>query len=319
MNKENFFVVDVYAKFFNFIRIEGWFVSSKKIQKIKLIAGNLHSQVSEIYFEYPQVVLEGAYGWKIDAFFSGDFDPLNSRIEVSYGFFKTEIFQISELIDRRLSMELNKPKATFFELLSKSVSPKVLDIGGRDRSKIDRSTYIKNGEVTVLDIHPGENVDVVGDAHALSKYFKPNTFDFAMSFCVFEHLHTPWQVAIELNKVLKKDGYALILTHQTLGLHDMPWDFYRYSSDAFKSIFNEYTGFEIVSDAMIFPSYIVPSIYREDKCDAEKSIGFELSTVLVRKMGDSIAQWSNNLSESLGTTYPLSETSFDPSTMKLPF
>ena len=52
-----------------------------------------------------------------------------------------------------------------------------------------------------FDFYPGENVDVVGDAHKLSSYFgHDEKFDLIFSSAVFEHLHMPWIVAQEIQK-----------------------------------------------------------------------------------------------------------------------
>lgn len=54
----------------------------------------------------------------------------------------------------------------------------------------------------MLDILPGENVDVVGDAHALVALFPAERFDAFCSVSVFEHLLMPWAVIPQINKIL---------------------------------------------------------------------------------------------------------------------
>ncbi|WP_373690468.1 methyltransferase domain-containing protein [Sphingobium sp. DEHP117] len=61
------------------------------------------------------------------------------------------------------------------------------------------------------------------------QFFEASSFDAVYSVSVFEHLLMPWKVALEMNRVLRMGGIAYIHTHQTLGLHDMPWDFWRFS------------------------------------------------------------------------------------------
>ena len=55
-----------------------------------------------------------------------------------------------------------------------------------------------------VDIHPGLNVDVVGDVHRLSHFFRPQVFSAAFSASLLEHVVAPWLVAAELNRVLAK-------------------------------------------------------------------------------------------------------------------
>lgn len=311
--------IDVAAKFHNYLHLEGWYVSNKRISSIKIIGTDIGKQNQRIYLEAPSINVANAFGWTISVMFNNDFDPLELNLMVYYWFGMPRKIKLKDLIQARLEVETSTPIAQFDKLVNDFSGCNMLDIGGRDRSLIDRSVRYPNANVTVLDILAGQNVDVVGDAHCLSNYFGRESFDFAMSYCVFEHLHSPWKVAIEMNKVLKINGYALIVTHQTLGLHDMPWDFFRFSDNSFKGIFNEFTGFEIVSTSMVLPSFIIPFIYRTDKKGAEKSAGYELSTVLIRKKSNSIAEWNYNLTDSLEQGYPKTESSFDPSNMELPY
>jgi SAM-dependent methyltransferase len=211
-------------------------------------------------------------------------------------------------------------KQDFDIFLATNKNLKILDIGGRDRSKVDRSKfYGSNHDVSVIDIIDGDNVDIVGDAHSLSSYFPVNTFDVLVSTSVFEHLHSPWKAAVEMNKILKMGGIALVQTHQTLGMHDIPWDFWRFSDQAWKAIFNSKTGYEILKTNMTHESFILPFLFRRDKVDAEKSAGFELSTVLVRKIGESILDWDVNTSEISNQNYPMTEDGFNPDEMEIVF
>jgi SAM-dependent methyltransferase len=156
----------------------------------------------------------------------------------------------------------------------------------------------------VLDVVEGSNVDVVGDAHYLSRYFEENTFDFLMSVAVFEHLLMPWKVAIEMGKVLKPGGLAMIFTHQTIGLHDFPWDFFRFSKYAWPAIFNKHTGFEIIETEMDAPSFILPHIFHQGKINAEGAAGLEASIVVVRKIAEPSIEWNVDVSDLIETSYP---------------
>lgn len=180
----------------------------------------------------------------------------------------------------------------------------VLDLGGRDRSQIDRSKQFPDCDVTVFDVLPGDNVDVVGDAHELSKHFDADTFDFVFSVSVFEHLLMPWKVVLEMNKVLKPGGHGFIWTHQTLGMHDIPWDFWRFSDTAWDGLLNKFTGFEILDRSLVLKNYILPLHYREDMDMAEESRGFEGSGVFFRKISGSDLEWNTPIGEIIETHYP---------------
>lgn len=131
---------------------------------------------------------------------------------------------------------------------------RVLEIGSRNvtganyRAMFDRADYIG------FDFHPGENVDIVGDAHALSSYFEQQqTFDLIFSSAVFEHLHMPWVMAMEIQKMLKVGGYVFVETHFSFSSHERPWHFFQFSDMGLRALFNPALGFETVDAGMSNP------------------------------------------------------------------
>jgi hypothetical protein len=187
--------------------------------------------------------------------------------------------------------------------LAEHGSFKLLDIGGRARSGVLRSADYPLCDVTVLDIMQDHGVDVIADAHEMSNHLPHGHFDGAMAVSVFEHLLMPWKAAIEINHILKLGGMVLVHTHQTIGLHDMPWDFWRFSDECWKGIFNSYTGFEIVKAQLADFMHIIPRIYSGYQ-GAERSGGFRDSTVICRKIGNASVRWNVPLGEILTTKYP---------------
>lgn len=182
--------------------------------------------------------------------------------------------------------------------------PKLLDVGGRARSRRQRSEDFPDWGCTVLDIIAQEGVDVVCDAHQMSEQFEPESFDAIMSVSVFEHILMPWKVCLEINKVLKPGGLALIHTHQTIGMHDIPWDFWRFSDQSWNALFNRKTGFEVLETRMYEFSRIIPAVFTDRHKYAEKSGGFEGSTVLARKIGRTDLSWDVAVNDALNTHYP---------------
>lgn len=182
--------------------------------------------------------------------------------------------------------------------------PKLLDLGGR---RFIGGTYaddLAQCDLTVFDIVPDEHVDVVGDAHEIGRHFPAEHFDFVMSASVFEHLLMPWKAVIELNKVMRTGGYCYVHTHQTLGMHELPWDFWRYSDTAWPSLFNPRTGFEIVRTGLGQFMQLVTVGWNERYRGSENSGGFECSGVLVRKIGPADVAWDVSLGELIETRYP---------------
>lgn len=181
----------------------------------------------------------------------------------------------------------------------------MLDIGGRARSQIERRLEYPNCDVTVFDIHADPSVDVVGDAHDMARHLRAECFDFVLCVSVFEHLLMPWKVAVEMNKVMRVGGLALIHTHQTVGLHDMPWDFYRFSEASWPGLFNRFSGFEIVDTMMSGFMQIVPRIWTPAHEASERSGGFEESSVIIRKTGRTSLDWRVQMENVISTAYPL--------------
>jgi len=172
----------------------------------------------------------------------------------------------------------------------------VLEIGSRIRQATKSYLNLKGSAKSYIgmDIRSGPNVDVVGDAHKLSSYFKGEYFDFVYSQWVWEHLAMPWVAVSELNKILKKNGTAFILSNHTIGLHDLPWDFFRFSESAWISLFNINTGFEIINTALGEGVRIIPMRYTNGHKDHEGGLGYFGSAVWVRKTENINLTWDVN-------------------------
>jgi hypothetical protein len=129
-------------------------------------------------------------------------------------------------------------------------------------------------------------------------------FDFIFSISVFEHLLMPWKVAIEMNKVLCIGGLAYIGSHSTYPLHDEPWDFWRYSKEAWSGIFNAHTGFELVRAAYAYPAYIVPCLISEPgRAEISTNMNYLNSACVVRKTGNAIVSWDARTADVYNLNY----------------
>jgi hypothetical protein len=195
-------------------------------------------------------------------------------------------------------IELVKPQK------QSSVKPVLLDIGGRPRSGNEYISLFPDFDAKVLDVHAADGVDIVCDAHEMSLYIEPESVDAVLCVSVFEHILMPWKLVLEINKVLKLNSYCFIHSHQTIGMHDLPWDFWRFSDQAWHALFNEYTGFQVVATHMGGFGTIIPSVYAERYQDREKAGGYESSSVIVRKISNSQLEWNVDLSAVINTMYP---------------
>lgn len=132
---------------------------------------------------------------------------------------------------------------------------RVLEIGSREVTGISNARKAFNkAQYIGFDYYPGENVDVVGDAHRLSSYFKQeDKFDIVFSSSCFEHFAMPWVVAAEIAKVLKVGGFVFVETHFSFSSHERPWHFFQFSDMALRVLFSEALGFEYVDAGMSNP------------------------------------------------------------------
>jgi hypothetical protein len=166
----------------------------------------------------------------------------------------------------------------------------VLEFGSRARSGISRRGWFGNCRYIGVDILPGENVDVVGDVHFLTELVD-GPVDGVMSISTFEHLIMPWLAAAKINSVLSAGGLVYTASHQTWPIHDAPWDFFRFSDNAWRGIFNEATGFEIIGAEMAEACLSTPALQLPDN-DATRidpHPGYLRSVCLARKIGPASA------------------------------
>ena len=192
---------------------------------------------------------------------------------------------------------------------------RILEIGSREvtgnsnaRKKFSKAEYIG------FDYYPGNNVDVVGDAHQLSSYFNQlEKFDIIYSSACFEHFAMPWVVSTEIAKLLKVGGIVFIETHFSFSSHERPWHFFQFSDMALKVLFSEALGFECIEAGMSNPMIGRFSSLADDYLKNRHISGLYChSEYLGKKVKDiKYFDWGNaSLSKFVGKTkYPETEPS----------
>lgn len=294
---EYYFAADVATQFYDCVVVEGWFWHpSDPIDAVAVVGGDVVvlDLAAGFCHEGVKSQLGTSCGFRIKAYLrSGSCFDLVIEFTTKSG--NKILSSLDDLTNRAAGM--TKPHRMYTEFKDRVrdlPGATLLDLGGRNRSGLDHSQLFVGARCTVFDIKEGENVTMVGDAHRLSQYFPRDSFDFVHSVSVFEHLAMPWVVATEMNQVLKTGGVAFVATHQSIGMHDRPWDFWRFSDRAFHSLFNEATGFEILETEMNTMNFIVPFHITRSHRDYLKTCGFETSCVLARKIGPTKLEWSVN-------------------------
>lgn len=140
--------------------------------------------------------------------------------------------------------DLNNAYAVFWETVKSSQPKSVLEVGTRrtvpDRKthKQDRFPWVASKDYIKLDIRSGVDVDMIGDLHALPEEWT-GKFDCFIANSVFEHLERPWIAAREVERVLAPGGTFLVSTHQCFPIHGHPSDFFRFSKEALRLIFQD--------------------------------------------------------------------------------
>ena len=147
-----------------------------------------------------------------------------------------------------------KWQSYLYELANKQ-KLRVLEIGSREvTGPSEARSRFGNAEYIGFDYYPGPNVDVVGDVHRLSSYFKEGEqFDLIYSSACFEHFSMPWLAAVEMAEMLKVGGLLFVETHFAFSAHERPWNFFQFSDMGLKVLFSSAFGFECIEAGMSNP------------------------------------------------------------------
>jgi len=131
--------------------------------------------------------------------------------------------------------------------LSKYLSGgKLLDVGCGSKPY---KNLFKVQEYIGLDIdqsghaHTYEEIDIFYDGKTMP--FEKNSIDAILCNQVFEHVFNPTEFLVEIQRILKPDGFLLLSVPFFWDEHEKPYDYARYSSFALKYLL-EKNNFEIV-------------------------------------------------------------------------
>jgi hypothetical protein len=117
-------------------------------------------------------------------------------------------------------------------------------------------------------------------------------------------------VAAEISKVLNVGGLTFHSTHFAFPLHEMPWDFWRYTDQALRILFSPPLGFEVIRCHFDTPARMHPDQQREELMHLPLEPVWVGVSVLARKVADIDAAkfvWSASVEACLGreSRYPL--------------
>ena len=101
---------------------------------------------------------------------------------------------------------------------------------------------------TTVDIAPHEGVDVVADAHELSKHFTEGEFDVVLCIEALEHFYHPHKAVEEMSRVLKRGGTLILSTRFMFPLHEVPHDYFRFTEYGLKHLLRDFDILEFHRD-----------------------------------------------------------------------
>jgi hypothetical protein len=154
----------------------------------------------------------------------------------------------------------------FMERVAGFSAPRVLELGTY-RALPDVSTrkdhlFPHASEYVGTDIQAGIDVDLVADVHRLTEFTGEEAFDIVLTEAGFEHFKYPHLAAHEIMKALRIGGLVWVQTHQTFPIHAVPYDYFRFSTDALRSLFGEGMGMKVLASAYASPAAIYSHVDR---------------------------------------------------------
>jgi hypothetical protein len=203
------------------------------------------------------------------------------------------------------------PMLRQFASLANALGGRVLQIGSRTPRGTEAvpPRHLLCRPVIGLDIHPGCNVNLVGDAHVLSRFVRERSLDGVLSASVLEHLQAPWLVAAEINRVLKPGGVVYQQVPGAWPAHAQPNDFWRFSAEALKVLFGPASGFEVLEVRDTGQAAIIPGpAWRRKYLDMPTIPAFAMAEILARKVAEietAAVAWPLAASEMRSQEYPL--------------
>lgn len=155
--------------------------------------------------------------------------------------------------------------------------------------------YFKHCNYKAVDLGIGSNswnysnLDYLAPLHNLP--LENETFDAIICTQVLEHLEWPRESVSEFYRVLKTDGKLFITAPMAHGEHQVPYDFYRYTSYGLKSILMN-AGFK--EDSIIVGSFggaytriayeipqLLGTLFADDNNDKKKKKGILLALLRI--------------------------------------
>lgn len=129
----------------------------------------------------------------------------------------------------------------FLERNIKPFKGKILEIGSKDYGSTENfRTYFKDAEYIGVDMEEGKGVDYILDLAKNTGDLEWHSFDLIICCSVLEHVDKPWIFAMNVTKLLKKDGLLFISVPWVWRYHPYPDDYYRFSWRGIVQLFDNF-------------------------------------------------------------------------------
>jgi SAM-dependent methyltransferase len=118
--------------------------------------------------------------------------------------------------------------------------------GGEIASRINRTLVAESVDVQLfsIDIAPIRGPDVIGDVCRTP--FPDECFDIVCLMEVLEHVYDPPQALVEIYRVLKPGGVLIFSVPFVFPLHDLPFDYFRFTKHGIELLLRDYDQVDII-------------------------------------------------------------------------
>ncbi len=121
----------------------------------------------------------------------------------------------------------------------RKVDGAVLEVGSKDYGSTMpfRRDLGYSGRYVGLDLEAGTGVDLVGDLSESLCGLEPGSFSLVICCSVLEHVKRPWEMAANIERLLRPGGTAFVAVPWVWRYHGYPEDYFRFSHRGIMAMF----------------------------------------------------------------------------------
>ena len=142
-------------------------------------------------------------------------------------------------------------------LKNAEIKGRVLEVGSFNVNGTIRPLFadkMRFPEYVGIDMREGKGVDVVMDSNSLQ--YPDDSWDVVVSCDTLEHDRHPWESLKEFHRVLRPDGWLVVIAagirfHE----HHYPDDYWRVTASGMKALM-EYGGFDVMNAQAVPPNLV---------------------------------------------------------------